>query len=637
MDLIHFNGGIKSFEDLEIPIFSSSRWGGVMPPTTNWVPMEAYNLWAVLSGETPTSTAWNVTTSELTQTASQTNWSLVGWEPLFSFKDGAVNARIEYIEADDLDGQGETATAPVGLRVSDTGDGVFWKTNNGELQLIEREGSTRNILYTQSAPAVGTWVTLEAEAENVHLSIAGTEVFTGQTIREEEGFACVFLGAISQPNSVLVSDLSIRSGGFYSPMEIHPDYEVMPGGSEKSRFEYNDVLNDIYLSGATALDTAVINTAQGITSVCNFRGYIDWVGNTLHYTSFTACCHIQDTSNYLGLRTYNNSLQLWERAGGAFRLLYDQPCATGEYIEMLVNGNDVILLHNDVVNQLTTSLDDGYVGVINRQTQGGGRQRYWRDWFWTFDPQLMYDPIETSPDWDDMGGTLQDSGLLCVGTIVYQKVAITENTYMQIKHNPIPEFENGHVECIWRNSELPSATPTSLHLTVRTLNASNLVGFNINANGLLYLYGCYNGSWGTLLTTQRPIDGDRVRLTFVGDQYTVSITRGGVLIDEATAKYRSEATRAGYVGISQKRNPPNWNDKPLFSNLIYEDYDAVRSAVDDFSIEVMEEAEPELPEIPEKWESKQALKSWALETHGIKLNARKSIPNMLEDLHNKLN
>lgn len=531
-------------------------------------PMERYPLWSVIAGTEPTSTIWRASDSTLIQTKSQPSWALIGWAPLFQFEDGAVNATLGYIEQDDIDGAGGAATAPVGLRVSSSGDGVFWKTNAGNLQVIEREGATRNILYEAPAPLEGTVIRLEVLGDSVTLDVAGSEVFRGTTIHTGEGYGAIFLGEISQSNVELVSNLSVEAGGYYAPMETHPDYSILFGRTQ-SRFEYNDITEELFIGGGATPETAVVNSTVGETNVANFRGYISQVIPNAGVTSFSACAHIQDNGYFVGLRTYSGRLELGQIGTAP---LYYEPCAVGDYIELLVENDNAILIHNDKINQYKLDQSSGYVGCVNRQSTHG-RFKQWDGWHWTFDPQRLYDPIESSPDWELIHSSgVTQSHLKIVGTIVYNKDNIGSGTALVV-NNAIPEFTNGYVDFQWRNSDRPTSTPGGLDLVLRTVDQNNMVGFNIrNDTNRLTFFGRANGSWTTIGTTVRPINGDYVRISAQGDEYTITITRAGQVIDSQVFNYAA-GTKAGKVGIWNARIASNMVDQPVFSNLTWRDYD----------------------------------------------------------------
>lgn len=539
---------------------------------TVYSPMELYNLWTVIAGGVPTDTTWETTGNTLTQHSSTTDWALVGWAPLFEFQDGAITGKLTYVEQADL----PLGSAPVGMRVNTAGDGIFWKTNNGQLELIEREANVRTVLYTQAAPALGTTVYFELVDDQVELQLDGVVVHQGTVTRLEQGFGAVFLGEISESDVVLVEDLSIQSGGFYSPIETHPSYELLAGGAERSRFEYNDISGDLWLSGGTSPETVVYNVDIGITQTANFYGYIDYVAPNTSFSSFTAAMQITDVNNFVGLRTYNNLLQVFSREGlNNWNVLYQAPATKGDYVELLCNQGVVTIIHNGAVTFAQSANIEGYVGVINRGTQSGGRQRYWTDWFISDDDLRSYDPLEDSPVWAALEGTVESS-LSAVGNIIY--VDSNRSGDDLLYRTDIPEIQDGQVEVIWRVPFVPDNGGHQGHLVMRATAVDRWIG--VRAHGArLQVFDRNPIGWALLAQLTPPVDGDIIRLIASGDQLTVEIERPDGTLRANGTYTLPNPVQAGRIGICNRGASANWWGKQLWSNLEYTSFDYVPKAL----------------------------------------------------------
>jgi hypothetical protein len=107
--------------------------------------------------------------------------------------------------------------------------------------------------------------------------------------------------------------------------------------------------------------------ALGTDQVCQFR--IGTVVQTTQDASFQCVVRATDSQNFIGVRVYNNQIQVYQRIAGAFTALFTTLARPkGTLVQLWASGANLIL-RIDGINYKpspTTLLTAGYCGLVTR-------------------------------------------------------------------------------------------------------------------------------------------------------------------------------------------------------------------------------------------------------------------------------
>jgi hypothetical protein len=154
---------------------------------------------------------------------------------------------------------------------------------------------------------------------------------------------------------------------YAEPLESAPNWELV-GGAITTRSALDGEL--IRLSSNSGANEQAVCLVGSSTIDGGVSFILERLGTGTNTASFLGAVRVTSNNDFIGVRTYSNELQVYERVGGTFNLLGAVPNPTlGAEIE-LVAANEDVLLYVDGVNVLTgttTILTAGSRGIIMRE------------------------------------------------------------------------------------------------------------------------------------------------------------------------------------------------------------------------------------------------------------------------------
>jgi hypothetical protein len=146
----------------------------------------------------------------------------------------------------------------------------------------------------------------------------------------------------------------------YDPLETSPNWELLNGGSSGANHQTNGDYE--FENDATNTAVGIVGSAGAIQIKCDFTQH----GLTTGESSFELALRVTDEDNYVGIRSYNGELQVFQRDTAVFTNMgsITQPGDATTVLYIDPTTNEVFM--NGVSYGITTVPAGGSAGIISR-------------------------------------------------------------------------------------------------------------------------------------------------------------------------------------------------------------------------------------------------------------------------------
>ena len=171
------------------------------------------------------------------------------------------------------------------------------------------------------------------------------------------------------PPAPTVTQTWVPDGNAYDPAELSPQWELVGGATATgAQISASGIFQ---ITTQTVPEQAVCLTAGGILSPTDVELRVRLISPSAGTTpAFIGCVRVTDANNFVGWRTQNGNIEVFQRVAAAFTSLGSIPNpAPNSIITLRVVGNEVWINNNKLNN--TNLLTAGRVGTIQRAWSAG--------------------------------------------------------------------------------------------------------------------------------------------------------------------------------------------------------------------------------------------------------------------------
>lgn len=331
-------------------------------------PLEDHPSWSLYGGDDPSHMGWKSYGLIITvEPVAVNQGSLLAYRNF-----DATDAKCQATLITPAPGGEDGNYTSICIRGIDVDNWIGVRDRIGLWEVVERVGGSYTTIFSGGpAPAPGDVFSMSIVQDTVTVTVNDTEIFSGTSnLPIESGGAGFFehsrTYAGDYVQGVTFTDLAQP---LYSPMESHPDWELMEG-SEDSPTIYDPVAKSIEITSTIGAGGyfPIMYTGGGLVEDMSASFIITFEGDLPTYASFILA-RWQDFDNFVGVTIHDGQIMVYEHWQGLWADLdVKTPVAgtTGQRVEMNILRNQVELIVDGVTigAKMTRVSGAGYMGVI---------------------------------------------------------------------------------------------------------------------------------------------------------------------------------------------------------------------------------------------------------------------------------